>query len=99
MSELTTVTVGRAAEAGSELELWRAVRAERDRNWDFYLPREVEFSERYPRQWLLIHSGGADVVASADLVKLFELRDQIADEVVRRGALIETQRHGRPWRL
>ena len=97
MSETTTVTVQPLAV--SDPELWRAVRAERERNWDFYLPREVEFSERYPRQWLLIHSGGAVVVASADLVKLFELRDQIADEVMRRGALIETQRHGRPWRL
>ena len=88
MSKTTTVTVQPQTASESEQEPRRAIRAEHDRNLAYYLEHADELDARYPKQFLLIHSGG-EVLASADLAKLHELRDGIVGDVTRVGSIIQ----------
>ncbi len=70
----------------------RASAEEHQRNLDFFLAHQEELFAKYPKMWLLIHSGG-EVVASKDLFELNDLRETF-DSVTRSAALFEIKR---PW--
>ena len=70
----------------------RAVHDEHRRNVEFFERHQEELFAKYPKMWLLIHSGG-EVVASKDLLELNDLRETF-DSVTRAAALFEIKR---PW--
>ena len=62
------------------------------RNHDYFNEHAQELFERYPDQWLLIHSGG-EVAPFDDLAKLIDERNTLS-EVQRGGSIIERRRVG-----
>ena len=68
------------------------VRRERQRNLEFFLGCAEELFEQHTGKFLLIHSGG-EVVASADLLDLIDLRETF-DDLQHRASMIEVERTG-----
>lgn len=67
-----------------------AVFDEHRRNIEFFDAHRKELFARYPKMWLLIHSGD-EVVASKDLLELHDLCETF-DSVTRAAALYEIER-------
>lgn len=67
----------------------RAIFDEHRRNREFFESHWEELFARYPKMWLLIHSGG-EVVASESLGDLHDLRETF-DSVTRAAALCEIE--------
>ena len=73
-------------------ERGRAIFDEHKRNLEFFEAHREELFARYPKMWLLIHSGG-EVVASKSLGDLQDLRETL-DSVTRAAALCEIELSG-----
>lgn len=89
---LNSLPKPRVVRSGPLNDRARASAEEHQRNLDFFLAHQEELFAKYPKMWLLIHSGG-EVVASKDLLELNDLRETF-DAVTRSAALFEIKR---PW--
>lgn len=89
MTRATDAEIGKLRHIGPASEKALAVRAEHDRNLEFFLAHQSDLFAKYPKQFLLIHSGG-EVVASPDPFELDDLRKTF-DDVTRGGALLEVE--------
>lgn len=89
MTRTTDAEIGKLRHTGPASEQALAVRAEHDRNLEFFLAHQGELFAKHPKQFLLIHSGG-EVVASPDPFELDDLRKTF-DDVTRGGALLEVE--------
>ena len=89
MTHATNAEIGKLRHTGPASEEVLAVRAEHDRNLEFFLAHQDELFAKHPQQFLLVHSGG-EVVASDNPFELNDLRNTF-DDVTRCGALLEVE--------
>ena len=84
IAEPPVITHGLLSERG------RAIFDEHKRNLEFFEAHRDDLFARYPKMWLLVHSGG-EVVASESLGELQDLRETL-DSVTRAAGLYEIER-------